>query len=278
MKLLFIGDIVARPGRDLVRRRLDALVRTHGIDMVLANVENAAAGAGVTREIVDELLRAGVHVLTSGNHIWDKREVIEFIDRQPRLLRPANYPSAAPGRGSCVWTCQGGPEVGVINVMGQVFMGNVDNPFEAASREVARVRAAGATVIIVDVHAEATSEKQALGWYLDGQVTAVIGTHTHVQTADERVLPGGTAYLSDVGMTGPHDGIIGTERSAVISRFVTGLPSRFEPASGDLRLHAAIITANPVTGRAEHIARVAMSAEALEALAARPLDVVSSIP
>lgn len=278
MKLLFIGDIVARPGRDLVRRRLDALVRAHDIDMVLANAENAAAGAGVTREIVDELLRVGIHVLTSGNHIWDKREVIEFIDRQPRLLRPANYPSAAPGTGSCVWTHPDGAVVGVINVMGQVFMGNVDNPFEAVSREVARVRAAGATVILVDMHAEATSEKQAMGWYLDGQVTAVIGTHTHVQTADERILPGGTAYLTDVGMTGPHDGIIGTERTAVIARFVTGLPGRFEPATGDLRLHAVIVTADPATGRAVHLERVALSAEALDALAARPLDAVPSIP
>jgi metallophosphoesterase (TIGR00282 family) len=278
MKLLFIGDIVARPGRDLVRRRLDALVRAHDIDMVLANAENAAAGAGVTREIVDELFRAGIHVLTSGNHIWDKREVIEFIDRQPRLLRPANYPSAAPGAGSYLWTHPGGTAVGVVNVMGQVFMGNVDNPFEAASREVARLRAAGATVIVVDVHAEATSEKQALGWYLDGQVTAVIGTHTHVQTADERIFPGGTAYLTDVGMTGPHDGIIGTERTAVISRFVTGLPSRFEPATGDLRLHAVIITADSITGRAERIERVALSAEALDALDARPVHVVPSLP
>ena len=233
MRLLFIGDIVARPGRELVRRRLDALVRAHDIDVVLANAENAAGGAGVTREIVDELLGNGIHVLTSGNHVWDKREVIEFIDRQPRLVRPANYPAGAPGAGSYVWTHHDGVKVGVVNVMGQVFMGQFDNPFEAASREVARVRAGGATIIFVDIHAEATSEKQALGWFLDGQVTAVIGTHTHVQTADERILPGGTAYLSDVGMTGPHDGIIGMERTAVIARFATGLPSRFETATGD---------------------------------------------
>ena len=277
MRLLFIGDIVARPGRELVRRRLDALVRAHDIDMVLANAENAAGGAGVTREIVDELLDQGIHVLTSGNHVWDKREVIEFIDRQPRLVRPANYPAGAPGAGSYVWTHHDGVKVGVVNVMGQVFMGQFDNPFEAASREVARVRAGGATIIFVDIHAEATSEKQALGWFLDGQVTAVIGTHTHVQTADERILPGGTAYLSDVGMTGPHDGIIGMERTAVIARFVTGLPSRFETATGDLRLHAVIVTADPATGRAERIDRVSMSAAALDALDA-PIPATSSLP
>lgn len=275
MKLLFIGDIVARSGRDLVRRRLDGLVRSHEIDMVVANAENAAAGAGVTREIADELLRIGIHVLTSGNHVWDKREIIEYIDRQPRLLRPANYPPAAPGAGSHVWTTADGIRVGIINLMGQVFMGNLDNPFEAASREIARVRAGGATVIVVDVHAEATSEKQALGWFLDGQVTAVIGTHTHVQTADERILPGGTAYLTDVGMTGPHDGIIGTERSAVIGRFVTGLPCRFEPATGDPRLHAVVITADPLTGKAERIERVSMTAAQLDALDLRPAQTAS---
>jgi metallophosphoesterase (TIGR00282 family) len=266
MKLLFIGDIVARPGRDLVRRQLDALVRAHGIDMVLANAENAAGGAGVTRDIVDELFGAGIHVLTSGNHVWDKREVIEFIDRQPRLLRPANYPTGAPGAGSYVWTHRDGTRIGVVNVMGQVFMGQFDNPFEAASREVARVRAAGATMVVVDIHAEATSEKQALGWFLDGQVTTVIGTHTHVQTADERILPGGTAYITDVGMTGAHDGIIGMERTSIINRFVTGLPSRFEPATGDVRLHAVIVTATAASGRAEQIQRVSMSAAAFDAL------------
>jgi metallophosphoesterase (TIGR00282 family) len=278
MKLLFIGDIVARGGRDLVRRRLDALVRAYDIDMVIANAENAAAGAGVTREIVDDLFRCGIHVLTSGNHVWDKREVLEFIDRQPRLLRPANYPSAAPGGGAYVWTHTDGTAVGVVNVMGQVYMPSVDNPFEAASREIARVRAAGAMVILVDIHAEATSEKQALGWFLDGQVTAVVGTHTHVQTADERILPGGTAYLTDVGMTGPHDGIIGTDRASVLTRFVTGLPSRFEPASGDLRLHAVIVTADAGTGRAEAIVRVSMTEAALDALDGRPVTAATSRP
>lgn len=274
MKLLFIGDIVGRPGRELVSRGLNAIVRSHGIDVVLANAENAAGGAGVTREITDDLLKGGIHVLTSGNHIWDKREVLEFIDREPRLLRPANYPAGAPGAGSYVWTHPTGIAVGVINVMGRVFMANLDDPFVAVTRQIARVREAGATIILVDFHAEATSEKIALGWFVDGQVTAVVGTHTHVQTADERVLPGGTAYVTDVGMTGPHDGIIGMERSSVTARFTTGLPSRFETATGDLRLHAVVITADPRTGRATAIERLSLTMADLTAMNA----VVSNEP
>ena len=271
MKLLFIGDIVARPGRDLVRRGLKSLVRAYGIDMVIANGENAAGGAGLTREIADELFAAGIHVMTSGNHIWDKREVMEFIDRHPRLVRPANYPAGAPGAGSYVWTHEG-LVVGVINVMGRVFMANLDDPFVAATTELARVREAGATVVFVDIHAEATSEKQAMGWHLDGRVTAVVGTHTHVQTADERILPGGTAYLTDVGMTGPHDGVIGMDRNGVLARFTTGLPSRFEPATGDPRLHAVVISADAASGRALAIERIALSADQLSALDERDAD------
>ena len=271
MKILFIGDIVARPGRDLVRRGLKSLVRTYGIDMVIANGENAAGGAGLTREIADELFGAGIHVMTSGNHIWDKREVMEFIDRHPRLVRPANYPAGAPGAGSYVWTHEG-LVVGVINVMGRVFMANLDDPFVAATTELARVREAGATVVFVDIHAEATSEKQAMGWHLDGRVTAVVGTHTHVQTADERILPGGTAYLTDVGMTGPHDGVIGMDRNGVLARFTTGLPSRFEPATGDPRLHAVVISADAASGRALAIERIALSADQLSALDERDAD------
>ncbi len=280
MKLLFIGDIVAKPGRELVRRGLKAIVRAHEIDVVLANVENAAAVAGVTREIVSDLFAAGIDVMTSGNHIWDKREVMDFIGDEPRLLRPANYPSGAPGGGSYVWRSASGVAVGVVNVMGRVFLANIDDPFTAATREIARVREAGARIIFVDVHAEATSEKQALGWYLDGQVTAVVGTHTHVQTADERVLPGGTAYLTDVGMTGPHDGIIGTERTAVIARFLTGIPARFEPASCDARLHAVIVSADEQTGRATAITRLMVTVEDLDRLATRRAagEVVASLP
>ena len=269
MKLLFIGDIVARTGRELARRGVKTLARTYDIDVVIANGENAAAGAGLTREITDELLRTGIDVLTSGNHIWDKREVMEFIDAQPRLIRPANYPPGAPGLGSTIWQTEAGVTVGIVNVMGRVFLATIDDPFRVVTEQIARVREQGATVIVVDFHAETTSEKIAMGWFLDGKVTAVIGTHTHVQTADERVLPGGTAYLTDVGMTGPHDGVIGMERTSVIARFTTGLPSRFEPASGDPRLHAVIITADHQTGRATAIERLSVSDEDLDTMKAR---------
>ena len=263
MKLLFIGDIVARPGRELVRRGVRTLVRRHAIDLVVGNVENAAGGAGITREILDEVLKAGIEVLTSGNHIWDKREVLEFIDNTPRLLRPANYPARTPGAGSYVWQGPAGTLVGVINVMGRVFLANIDDPFAIVTQQIERVRAAGARVILVDFHAEATSEKLAFGWFLDGRVTAVVGTHTHVQTADERVLPQGTAYITDVGMTGAHDGVIGMDRESVLARFTTGLPARFEPATGDPRLNAVVIEANPESGRAVSIERVSLSAEEL---------------
>jgi 2',3'-cyclic-nucleotide 2'-phosphodiesterase len=266
MKILFIGDIVGRPGRDLVRKHLKALAGSCGADLVIANGENAAAGVGITRDNTYELLGAGVDVLTSGNHIWDKREALEFIGAEPRLIRPANYPAGTPGAGSYVATTAAGDRVGVINVMGRVFLAALDEPFRAAEREIARVRDAGAQVIILDMHAETTSEKMALCWYLDGQVTAIIGTHTHVQTADERILPGGTACLTDAGMTGPHDGVIGMDRAAVIARFVTGLPNRFEPASGDPRLHGAVITADAQTGRATAIERVALTEAQLQAL------------
>ena len=269
MNILFIGDIVARPGRDLVRRGLKGLVRAHAIDLVLANAENAAGGAGVTRDVLQDLLKSGIQVMTSGNHIWDKREVMEFIDGVPQLIRPANYPAGAPGSGSYVWTGADGISVGVINAMGRVFLVNIDNPFAVVTDHISRVRDAGASIILVDFHAEATSEKMAFGWYLDGQVTAVLGTHTHVQTADERILPGGTAYITDVGMTGAHDGIIGMERTSVIARFTTGLPTRFESATGDPRLHAVIVTADPATGRATSIERLSLSADDLDTLSAR---------
>jgi 2',3'-cyclic-nucleotide 2'-phosphodiesterase len=263
MRLLFIGDIVARPGRDLLRRGLKPLIRARNIDVVLANVENAAGGAGVTREITDEVLGFGIHALTSGNHIWDKREVMEFIGAEPRLLRPANFPAGAPGAGAFVFDAPRGVTVGVINVMGRVFLASIDDPFSCATREIARVRSLGARIIVVDIHAEATSEKIAFGWHLDGQVTAVIGTHTHVQTADERVLPGGTAYITDVGMTGAHDSVIGMERRPVITRFLTGLPARMETATENPRLNAVVIDADDHTGRATAIERLNMSPEEL---------------
>ncbi|HXG90070.1 MAG TPA: TIGR00282 family metallophosphoesterase [Vicinamibacterales bacterium] len=276
MKLLFIGDIFARPGRDLVRTGLTALVRTHAVDCVIANCENAAGGAGVTRDIAIELFKTGIDVMTSGNHIWDKREALDFIGGEPRLVRPSNYPPGAPGAGSYVWTSPEGVLVGVINAMGRIFLPAIDDPFVAVTREIARVREAGATVIFVDFHAEATSEKLAMGWFLDGKVTAVVGTHTHVQTADERIFPGGTAYLTDVGMTGPHDGVIGMERSSVIARFTTGLPARFDAATGDPRLNAVLITADPVSGRATAIERLSVSAAELVTMQARLSETVVS--
>jgi len=258
MRILFVGDVFGRPGRDLVRTLLKSIVSEHGVDFVIANVENAAAGFGITREIGETFLRAGVDAMTSGNHIWDRKEALEYVGAEPRLLRPVNYPAGVPGRGTLVGHTASGRAVGVINVMGRVFMGSVDDPFRAARRE-ADTMAAAARVIVVDFHAEATSEKIAMGWHLDGLVTAVVGTHTHVQTADNRVLPGGTAYITDVGMTGPHDSIIGTEKDAALRRFLTGLPARFEAATGDPRLHGVIITADDDTGRALAIDRLSLA-------------------
>ncbi len=268
MNLLFIGDIVGRPGRDLVKRGLAPIVAAHAIDFVIANGENSAAGFGITREIGDQLFSYGIDVMTSGNHIWDKKEALEYIVHEPRLLRPANYPAGAPGQGAYLATAANGVRVGVVNVMGRVFLANIDDPFTTAAREVARLKADGAQLVFVDVHAEVTSEKIAMGWYLDGQATAVVGTHTHVQTADERVLPKGTAYLTDAGMTGPHDGVIGVEKDAVIGKFLSGLPVRFETATGDARLNGVVVTADPATGRASSIARLSLSADDIERLAA----------
>jgi metallophosphoesterase (TIGR00282 family) len=259
IRLLFIGDIFARPGRDIVRRALPALVRAHHIDLVIANGENAAGGAGLQREQALEIFRAGVHVITGGNHIWDKRELLTYIVQEPRIVRPGNYPDGTPGAGSVVVQTAGGIRVGVINLMGRVFLSTLDDPFAAADRLLAATAADGAQITLVDFHAEVTSEKIALCWHLDGRATAVVGTHTHVQTADERVLPGGTACITDVGMTGPHNGVIGMDRAGVIARFRTGLPGRFAPADGDIRLHGVLIDADEATGRALAIARVALS-------------------
>lgn len=264
MKLLFLGDIVGRPGRDLIRRHVRALASHQRADLVIANGENAAGGAGITRENMLEILSAGVDVITTGNHVWDKRETLEFIGNEPRLLRPANYPDGTPGAGSCVVAAKNGARVGVINVMGRLFLPAIDDPFRAAEREIARVRGDGAQVIFVDMHAEATSEKLALSYYLDGKVAAVIGTHTHVQTADERILAGGTACLTDVGMTGPHDGVIGIVKDAIIARFMSGLPARFETAEGDPRLNGVVIDVDATTGRATAIARLSLTEDELK--------------
>ena len=265
MRILFIGDIVGKPGREMVRRAVPRLVEHYGIDLTVANVENAAGGFGVTRETAEALLAAGVQVMTSGNHIWDKKETLEYIAHEPRLLRPLNYSSAAPGRGSLVVTTPQGHRVGVINAMGRVYMPLVDDPFKALPIEVERIRRE-APVVIVDFHAEVTSEKAAMGWHLDGRVSAVVGTHTHVPTADERILPGGTAYITDVGMTGPHDSVIGVETAAALGRFLNGLPVRFETASGLPKLHAVVIEADSSSGRALRIERLSLTPEAIAQL------------
>jgi metallophosphoesterase (TIGR00282 family) len=259
IRLLFIGDVFARPGREIVRRALPGLIRGYKVDLVVANGENAAGGAGLQRDQAHELFRAGVHVITGGNHIWDKRELLSVIDQEPRIVRPGNYPAGTPGAGSVVVPTPGGVRVGVINLMGRVFLSTLDDPFAAADRLLATTAAEGAQVTLVDFHAEVTSEKIALCWYLDGRTSAVVGTHTHVQTADERVLPGGTACITDVGMTGPHSGVIGMDRDGVIARFRTGLPGRFAPADGDIRLHGVLIDADETTGRATGISRIALT-------------------
>jgi metallophosphoesterase (TIGR00282 family) len=258
VNILLIGDVVGRPGRELVRKGLRALIELHGVDFVIANAENAAAGFGVTKDIGDTLLESGIDVMTSGNHIWDKKEVIDYIKAEPRLLRPANYAAGVPGRGSSVANTGDGRAVGVINVMGRVFMLPIDDPFAVVLREIDAIRHR-TRVIIVDFHAEATSEKIAMGWHLDGRVTAIIGTHTHVQTADERILPKGTAYLTDVGMTGPHDSIIGMEVGPSLARFLNGMPTKFEPATGNPRLNGVIVEADDRTGLATRIVRISYS-------------------
>jgi metallophosphoesterase (TIGR00282 family) len=264
-RLLFIGDIVGKPGRELVRHGLASLADFHQIDLVIVNAENSAAGFGITREIGDQLLEWGVDVMTSGNHIWDKREAIDYIGAESRLLRPANFPAGVPGNGSYLARARNGISVGVINIMGRVFMLNIDDPFAVVLREIEAMRQR-TRVIFVDFHAEATSEKVAMGWHLDGKVTAMVGTHTHVQTADERILPKGTAYLTDVGMTGPHDSVIGVEVQAALGRFLTGMPARFETATDNPRLNAVIVEADDRTGLAVDIERISYSLDELHEL------------
>jgi metallophosphoesterase (TIGR00282 family) len=269
MNILLVGDIVGRPGRELLRKGLRALIDKHSLDLVVANAENSAAGFGVTKDIGDTLLEWGVDVMTSGNHIWAKKEVIPYIADEPRLLRPANYPASVPGRGTYVAQTGDGRAVGVINVMGRVFMSSIDDPFTVVLREIENIRHQ-TRVIIVDFHAEATSEKMAMGWHLDGKVTAVIGTHTHVQTADERVLPHGTAYLTDAGMTGPHDSIIGMQLEPSLARFLNAMPSRFEPATGNPRLNGVVVEADEKTGLATGITRISCSERELTEMASTP--------
>lgn len=257
MRILFIGDILGHPGRRIVKETLPRLRDELQPDLVLANAENAAAGFGITPALVEELLDLGIAVLTSGNHIWDKKEIYPYFRDQVngRLLRPANYPGDSPGRGLYVGKSPAGIDYAVINLQGRIFMPPLDCPFRKADELIGAIPD-DVKIRIVDMHAEATSEKQALGWYLDGRVTAVVGTHTHVPTADETILPQGTAYLTDLGMTGPYESVIGMERQAVIQRFLDQLPARFEVAKGDVRLSAALLEADPETGHALSIQRI----------------------
>jgi 2',3'-cyclic-nucleotide 2'-phosphodiesterase len=255
MKILFIGDIVGKPGRRAIRELLPEIIFQHKIDFVIANCENAAAGFGVTRDVIEELYSYHINVLTSGNHIWDKKEISEFVGDYETLLRPANYPEGSPGWGSVIRPDSSGISCGVINLMGRVFMKPIDCPFRAAEREIEKMKK-HTRIIIVDMHAEATSEKEAIGWFLDGRVSAVLGTHTHVQTADEGILPGGTAYITDVGMTGPFNSIIGIRKDAVMERFLTQIPNKFDVAKDDVRLQGVIVDVDGKNGRATGIARL----------------------
>jgi len=252
VKILFIGDIVGSPGRKIVHERLADILAQREIDLCIANGENAASGFGITPRLTEDLLASGIEVITSGNHIWDRKDILEFIPHEPRLLRPANFPNGSPGSGLYLSRARNGTSYAVLNLQGRTFMAPLDDPFRAAAQELAKIPQE-VKVIIVDMHAEATSEKQAMGWYLDGKVSAVIGTHTHVATADFRVLPGGTAYITDVGMTGPHDSVIGMDKHGVLQRFLDAMPARFVVAEGNVQMNAVLLDVDEATGRARSI-------------------------
>jgi 2',3'-cyclic-nucleotide 2'-phosphodiesterase len=255
MNVLILGDVVGRPGVEILRRLLPRLRERYEAEFVVVNVENAADGAGLTAKIGDQILASGVDVMTSGNHIYDKRDVIPYIENQSRLLRPANYAPDTPGRGLWIGSTNSGTQVAVINVQGRVFMPPTDCPFRTADRLLQEI-GGRTSLVIVDHHAEATSEKMALGRYLDGRVSAVVGTHTHVQTADEQILPNGTAYLTDLGMTGPHDGVIGVQSQIIIQRFLRGMPNKFETATNDPRVNGVVVELDERTGKAVRIERI----------------------
>ena len=257
MRILFIGDIVGKPGRKYLQEHLAELKKTLCLDFIIANGENAAGGAGMTENIFIELRSMGIDVVTGGNHIWDRQDIFNFIDREPRMIRPANYPlETTPGLGSViVERLKGKTKLAVINLIGRVFMKPVDCPFRAADRELLLLKSK-VDLVIVDFHAEATSEKQALGWYLDGQVSAVVGTHTHIQTADQRILPKGTAYISDVGMVGLYDSILGVDKGGPLKRFITQLPHKLTISEGKIVFNAVIIEINELSGEAVSIERI----------------------
>jgi hypothetical protein len=260
LNILFIGDIFGRPGRMIVKERLAGLVKQYRVDLVIANGENAAAGFGITAPLAEELFDLGIDVMTTGNHVWDKREIVDYFamaDGNPhsparRLLRPANFPDKTPGWG-VYEGCKKGVPYAVLNLQGRVFMGSSEDPFRFVDRLLEQIKA---KVVFVDFHAEATSEKIAFGWYLDGRVTCMVGTHTHVPTADETILPKGTAYITDVGMTGPYDSVIGVKKEIIVDKFLSGMPTRFEPATGDVRLCGVVVECDEKTGRASRIERL----------------------
>jgi metallophosphoesterase (TIGR00282 family) len=255
IRVLFLGDIVGKPGRETVTQLLPDFRKEKKVDFVIANAENAAGGSGITPAIAQELFASGVDAITSGDHIWKKPEIYPYLDATEKVLRPLNYPEGAPGKGGTVLKVGDKAQIGVINLLGRVFMDPIDCPFIRVKQEVERIRKI-TNVIFVDMHAEATSEKVALGYFLDGTVSAVLGTHTHVQTADEKILPRGTAYITDCGMTGPYDSVIGRRKENIIERFLTQLPTRFEVASGDEQMHGVLVTVDPGTGKALSIVRV----------------------
>lgn len=257
MRILFIGDIVGKPGRRAIFELLNNIKDSYNVDLIIANAENASGGFGVTLKIIRELLDNGIDLLTSGNHIWDKKEIVEWFNEEKHLLRPANYPAENPGAGSAILRTPLGENIGVLNLLGRVFMNTVNCPFKTAIEEVNKLKEK-TNVILIDIHAEATSEKIAMGWFLDGKVSAVIGTHTHIQTADERILPKGTAYITDVGMTGAMDSVIGIEKEIVIERFLTQRPQRFKVAKRDIQLNAVLIDIDPQTGKSNSIKRLKM--------------------
>jgi metallophosphoesterase (TIGR00282 family) len=260
MNLLFIGDVFASPGRRIVAEHLARIISTESIDLAVANAENAAGGFGITPMIAEELYTMGLDVLTTGNHIWDKREIADYLERQPRLLRPANYPGHIPGSGLHIGRGRNGVEAAIINLQGRTHMLPIDDPFRKAD-EILNGLEPSVKVRLVDFHAEATSEKQAMGCYLDGRVSAVVGTHTHVPTADVRVLPGGTGFVTDVGMTGPYDSIIGVEKDIILRRFLTGIPVRMEAARGKVELQSVIVEVDETTGRAVSIRRYSVASD-----------------
>ncbi|NOY52635.1 MAG: TIGR00282 family metallophosphoesterase [Deltaproteobacteria bacterium] len=260
MKILFIGDIVGKPGRQTVARMIPRLVARLGVDLCVANCENAASGFGLTPKLHQELKAMEISVLTSGNHIWSKKEIYPLLDSEASLLRPANYPDGVPGHGSCIVSTAGGEQVAFLNLMGRVFLYDLECPFRTAEAEVAKLREE-TPAIVVDFHAEATSEKIAMGWFLDGKVSAVLGTHTHVQTADDTILPGGTAYLTDVGMTGPSNSVIGVKKEIIIDKYLHQIPRRFDTAKGPCRLNGVLLDIDGKTGRANEIRRLQLEEE-----------------